>query len=104
MSYCRFSEADAYIYDDYRYGIVCCACALLDEGDLQYSPLLETDVPVLHNFVAGYDYDKILDHINDHRYNGYYIPLDVDERLKEERDCTHTDQNKKCGICWKKDT
>lgn len=104
MSYCRFLEADAYIYDDVSLGIICCSCLLLDEGEMEYSPLFKMDLPKMNHFVAGYDYDKILDHIKDHRDNGHYIPLYVDERLKEEKECTHTDPDKKCGECWRKET
>ena len=69
MSYCRFIEADAYIYDDINQGIICCMCSLKNS-----------------NFVAGYDYDLMLNHIEDHRIVGDYIPEYVDERLKEEKD------------------
>lgn len=86
MSYCRFIEADAYIYDDVYYGIICCACSMGVE---------------MENFVAGYDYDLMLQHIADHRAQKDFIPLDVDERLRFERDCAH-DWNEKgyCNECW----
>jgi hypothetical protein len=73
MSYCRFIEADAYIYDDIYQGIICCMCSLENKGD----------------FVAGYDYDLMLNHIEDHRVVGNYIPKDVDERLIAERDASN---------------
>lgn len=89
MSYCRFGSADAYIYDDAYYGIICCACSLLDTGETKYSELFKTTVPVMHNFVAGYDRQKMLDHIAEHRYAHHYISLDVDERLREEMQNGH---------------
>lgn len=70
MSYCRFSEADAYIYDDSYYGLLCAWCSMGIASE---------------NFVAGYNYDLMLDHIHRHREQGDYIPEHVDERLREER-------------------
>lgn len=84
MSYCRFGEADVYIYDDVYHGIICCACSLLDTGETAYNEFFKAELPVMHNFVAGYDRQKMLDHIAEHRYVHHYIPWDVDERLKEE--------------------
>lgn len=51
----------------------------------QYSSFFGKDVSYHKGFVAEYDYDKMLDHIQDHRKNGDYIPEDVDERLENER-------------------
>jgi hypothetical protein len=90
MSYCRFIEADAYIYDDVYYGLICCACSMGVDG----------------NFIAGYDYDLMLEHIAQHRQQKDFIPLDVDERLRLERDCKHGDVEKtnygpRCTICWR---
>lgn len=88
MSYCRFIEADAYIYDDVYYGIICCACSMGVDG----------------NFIAGYDYDLMLEHIAQHREQNDFIPLDVDERLIFERDCEHNFIDMEFGIrcekCW----
>jgi hypothetical protein len=57
------------------------------------------------NFIAGYDYDLMLKHIQDHRSQKDFIPLDVDERLRFERDCTHdieeTDYGPRCKTCWR---
>ena len=88
MSYCRFTEADAYIYDDSHYGLYCCACSL-SKVEMKYNELFKMEMPVYDGFVAGYDYDKMLAHIVEHRSAGDYIPDDVDERLKFERDCKH---------------
>ena len=84
MSYCRFIEADAYIYQDTRYGIYCCYCSLMPLIT-KYSSFFGHDVSYHEGFVAGYDYDKILDHIQDHRKNGDYIPEHVDQCLENER-------------------
>ena len=70
MSYCRFSEADAYIYDDIRYGLYCCGCLLTEE----------------RRFAAGEDFDAMLAHIANHREAGHDIPTWVDQELIAERD------------------
>ena len=36
-------------------------------------------------FIAGYDYDKMLAHVAEHRAADHYIPLDVDKQLIEDR-------------------
>jgi hypothetical protein len=76
MSYCRFGTADAYIFDHANFGIVCMACALM--------PVTGENDPFPDTFVAGYDRQKILDHIEDHREAGHNIPFDVDLRLRKE--------------------
>lgn len=103
MSYCRFSEADAYIYDDIRLGIICCACSLMPVGNLNGLPGENGSIMWLpDNFVAGYDYDLMLAHIAEHREQGDYIPEDVDERLIFERDCNHEfNSDAYCKHCWR---
>ena len=105
MSYCRFIEADAYIYDDVYHGIICCACSLM--------PLQEADMSIFgeferyfinKNFIAGYDFNKMLAHVAEHRAAGDHIPEDVDERLIFDRDCTHEFNSERyCKHCWRKD-
>ena len=84
MSYCRFVAADAYIYDDIHDGIICCSCHLVYDEELRYDSTLDVEWPVLKNFVAGYDRQKMLNHIEDHRDAGDFIPFDVDLRLRKE--------------------
>lgn len=104
MSYCRFIEADAYIYDDVSYGIICCVCSLMPTRKTETSRFFP-EFYINDNFVAGYDYDKMLVHIAEHRAAGDYIPDDVDERLIEERDCEHVFVDGKygarCEKCWR---
>lgn len=102
MSYCRFIEADAYIYDDVYHGLYCCACSL-SKVEMFYSSLFKMEMPSWEGFIAGYDYDKMLAHIAEHRAAGHYIPLDVDERLKFERDCKHDYNSEEfCKHCWRR--
>jgi len=75
MSYCRFGEADAYIYYSAYDALVCMACSLMPTRDDELFP---------DTFIAETDYQKMLDHISEHRNNGDYIPFSVDERLKRE--------------------
>ena len=101
MSYCRFSEADAYIYDDVRYGIICCACFIMPAKEEQTFGEYERYF-IGENFVAGKDYDRMLAHIAEHRAIGHHIPQHVDRRLILERDCTHEfyEDSDYCKICW----
>lgn len=106
MSYCRFVEADAYIYDDINQGIICCACSLMPTQEADFSVFgIDEPLYINSNFVAGYDYDKMLGHIKEHRIMGDYIPDDVDERLIKERDCEHDFVDMRYGVrcshCWK---
>lgn len=103
MSYCRFSEADVYIYDDVHYGIICCACWLMPGRDVETDLFGEFQRYFINeNFVAGTDYDKVLSHIVEHRDAGHYVPDHVDRRLILERDCTHEfyEDSNYCKICW----
>jgi hypothetical protein len=85
MSYCRFVEADAYIYDDAFYGLYCSSCSLMPIKNV-YNSLFKKNILGYQSFIAGSDYDKMLAHITEHRAADHYIPLDVDKMLIEERD------------------
>jgi hypothetical protein len=90
MSYCRFSESDAYIYDDVRYGLICCFCSLASaeeaSGKFLYDDDHQTTTYIANDFIAGRDYNSMISHVADHRAAGDYIPEHVDERLAHERD------------------
>jgi hypothetical protein len=106
MSYCRFIESDAYIYDDVFYGLYCAACSL-SEPIVIYNIFFDAEVPAWKGFAAGCDYDKMLEHISDHRQAGHYIPQHVDEQLIFERDCEHNfvdmDFGVRCEKCWRRE-
>lgn len=70
MSYCRFGESDAYIYENVDGWIECCACSL-------------TSVDDLTSFKAE-THEDMLRHVFHHRAAGDHIPEHVDTRLIED--------------------
>lgn len=87
VSYCRFGEADVYIYDDTHFGLICCMCSIAPTKEVETNFLLTGDLYTVHeNFVAGEDYDEMIKHIRKHRINKHYVPIEVDQRLIEDRD------------------
>jgi len=100
MSYCRFSEADIYLYNDCG-GYINCQCCHL-------APKVKTIFTVGGKFLGkkikpcnkchGEGCDECmmrgdthlntsteaLEHVKLHRVNGDYIPEDVDKRLLQE--------------------
>jgi hypothetical protein len=100
MSYCRFIEADAYIFDHSSFGLYCMACSLMPLKT-EYSAFLEEDITFYESFCAAYDFDMMLAHVAEHRKAGDYIPEYVDERLRFDRDCIHDFNDKGyCKHCW----
>lgn len=72
MSYCRFGEADIYLYPS-NTGIVCCACDLAEsngerEREREFS-----------------SYSAVLDHVRQHQAKGHRVPDHAIERLKTEQ-------------------
>ena len=67
----------------------------------EYSTFFKEDLTFHESFSAGYDYDLMLAHVAEHRTAGDYIPEDVDERLRFERDCSHEFNSEGiCKHCW----
>ena len=85
MSYCRFIEADAYIYEDSYYGLMCCMCSLQPIREALKGVFASSPYKIKDNFVAGYDYDKMLKHVAEHRAADHYIPSSVDEQLIKDK-------------------
>ena len=86
MSYCRFLEADAYIFLSVN-GLECCGCIM--------APKEKYPTPYVDMFgitweeyslpVGPFDTAReMLDHIAEHRAQGHHIPAYVDERLEED--------------------
>ena len=67
MSYCRFIEAEIYLYPS-KEGICCCNCSL---GGHWNDKVFKTP-------------QEALEHVKKHREAGDYVPKYVDERLLEE--------------------
>lgn len=68
MSYCRFSDADVYIFESSTGG-ECCACPLHPEPFGSY--VFDTRT-------------ELLTHIATHREAGHYVPESVDADLRGE--------------------
>lgn len=75
MSYCRFGEADAYIYMTYS-GFDCCACSLATKAAKDVD-----DYEPVGPFTTA---RSMLDHIAEHRAQGDHIPDDVDLQIMSE--------------------
>jgi hypothetical protein len=76
MSYCRFVEADVYIFGTFKNKFECCACSLSEE--------------LFESFISDTE-EEMLEHIKAHRKKGNYVPDYVDDRLLQEI----TDRDKK---------
>lgn len=85
MSYCRFSDSDAYIYRSVG-GFDCCGCSITERTKLE-TPW--TDMfGIVHEYEAAPAIFKtpreLLDHVADHRARGDWVSYDVDARIAEE--------------------
>ena len=86
MSYCRFLEADAYIYLGVN-GLECCGCIM--------APKEKYPTPYVDMFgITWEEYSlpvgpfntarEMLDHIAEHRAQGHDIPEYVDDAIKDD--------------------
>ena len=94
MSYCRFSEADVYVYTSSE-GIECCFCSLV--------PRHWVDVPDRPIFGGYYAQDNpgdtetyatndaMIAHLERHRAAGHYVPDDVFARLRDPEDAAENE-------------
>lgn len=78
MSYCRFGEADIYLYESIYGGFECCMCSL-SEGDT-WSTIMKTRMEVLF-------------HVRQHRAIDDYVPDEVDFRLLQEIKAENPDKS-----------
>lgn len=76
MSYCRFIEADVYIFESVSGYLECCGCSITEPG---------SEKQIFLSFRAN-TVDEMLEHIAKHRKRGEFVPEDVDERLREEKE------------------
>lgn len=86
MSYCRFGEADAYIFMSYS-GFECCGCVMATRRarEVPYTDMLGIEHKFMYEPVGPFTTaQEILDHIAEHRKEGHSIPQDVDARIREE--------------------
>lgn len=97
MSYCRFVEADVYVFLSDR-GLECCACSLQERewiDDLS-SPfggyLVDKGEMVQHTFNGPNASQDMIDHLRKHQEAGHRVPTDVFERLSSPEDVAEVQQ------------
>lgn len=78
MSYCRFGEADVYVYHDVGGYINCCACPRGEQV-----PTIIEGLTMGRDFKA-YTRSAMIEHLEWHRELGDDVPEDVFERLRRE--------------------
>lgn len=69
MSYCRFIEADVYVFEDTGGFFCCCGCSL---SEINWGSFNCT-----HR-------SQMIDHLKKHQELGDYVPEHVFDRLKQE--------------------
>lgn len=70
MSYCRFSEADVYVFMNVGKWLECCMCTL---GHGQES----------ESYRAG-NTKTMINHLNKHKISGHHVPTQVYQLLLED--------------------
>lgn len=103
MSYCRFSEADVYMFLNSNGYIDCCACSLAPLvptvatkgctdhpffGTLPPCPHCEgegCEHCMMHDSMQFHTFDDAINHLLAHREAGDYVPDHAIERLREEK-------------------
>lgn len=85
MSYCRFVEADAYIFLSTD-GLNCCGCSLAKRIKLETPYIDFLGIP--HEYEYEYKVyttaQDMLDHIEEHREHGDYIPFHVEVAIQKD--------------------
>ena len=103
MSYCRFSNADIYLFPVDDSGIVCCACVLMPKqpslftGGGKFPGILGRvikpceecgghgcDQCMLHGDWHGANPAEAINHVADHLRAGHHVPAVVLDKLKAE--------------------
>lgn len=69
MSYCRFGDADVYVYMDLNGSLACCGCILESESSLSW----------FYDSTAA-----MVAHLAEHRAAGHAIPDDLEADLLED--------------------
>jgi hypothetical protein len=70
MSYCRFGEADIYVFLDIGGYLNCCGCMLDSES----------------SSAQAYTTDDMIAHLREHQAEGHDVPEDVIEALEADRE------------------
>lgn len=67
MSFCRFGEADVYVFLAVSGHLECCGCSLGEDWEYRTT-------------------DDMIAHLEVHRSRGHHVPEHVFDRLRDERD------------------
>lgn len=95
MSYCRFLEADVYVFTSTE-GIECCFCSLIprhwiDEPDTLLGGYLEQDNP--EDTETYHSNQEMVDHLRKHQEAGHYVPERVFDRLNDPEDVKENEKH-----------
>ena len=88
MSYCRFGEADVYVFASVGGGVECCGCPLqqreyVEDDGAFFGFYLKSVGPVLRT--TGLNTDEIMEHLEQHRAAGHHVPDRVFSDLEADR-------------------
>jgi hypothetical protein len=78
MSYCRFTEADVYVYMDVAGALRCCGCSLQGDAPDPRSRLARYDGEFFRSTQA------MIDHLAAHAARGDRVPARLPDRLRED--------------------
>ena len=103
MAYCRFSNADIYLFGSIDGGFTCCACRLavlvptiFTKGgnffgrEIEPCTCEDKGCPkcMLHGDTRGMNHAEAIEHVLTHRRAGHNVPDSVLERLRGEMEAT----------------
>jgi hypothetical protein len=94
MSYCRFSEADVYVYTSAR-GIECCGCWLVprtwvdDPGRSLFGGYYQQDNP--DDTTTYHSNEAMIAHLEQHRAAGHHVPDHVFDALRDPQDAAENE-------------
>jgi hypothetical protein len=94
LSYCRFIEADVYVFTS-AYGIECCGC-FLQEVDVIEEPgsffgfILKPKGEIIQTVFNSNE--GMIEHLRKHQEAGHYVPDNVFERLADPEDAAENEK------------
>ena len=101
MAYCRFSDADIYLYPAVSGGVECCACPLAAKvptiftlgGEFLGKPVSRCErckgkgceSCMMHGDTSGMSWDEAIEHVQAHVAAGHNVPADVLVKLDQDK-------------------